>query len=201
MTTAPLILSLNCGGAVAVSEYGTKDGRAGFFCHGWPSSRTMAELTDSRRARIEFAHHFTRWPGIATPRFNPKENFSIGRRSSRNWPTKWGLMNFAFSAFPVARPYAFAAAWAMPERVRAIAVVSGAPPLRVGRSRGFARRFIAGCFLFLSSSSRAFALLVSRRPPFLSLEGSASVSPAPSQTPPTLRRQCHARHRRLRGLL
>ena len=37
--------SLESGATVAFSEYGDPQGAPVFFCHGWPSSRTMAELT------------------------------------------------------------------------------------------------------------------------------------------------------------
>src|SRR2546421_12096347 len=37
-------LTLSNGSAVALSEYGDPRGVPIFFCHGWPSSRTMAEL-------------------------------------------------------------------------------------------------------------------------------------------------------------
>jgi pimeloyl-ACP methyl ester carboxylesterase len=40
-----------------------------------------------------------------------------------------GIDKFRILGISGGAPYAFAAAWAMPERVRAIAVVSGAPPL------------------------------------------------------------------------
>ena len=39
------IVRLENGGTIALSEYGDPRGVPVFFCHGWPSSRTMAELT------------------------------------------------------------------------------------------------------------------------------------------------------------
>src|SRR2546423_10070162 len=39
-------LTLSNGSTVALSEYGDAHGAPIFFCHGWPSSRTMAELAD-----------------------------------------------------------------------------------------------------------------------------------------------------------
>ena len=60
VTNELLEISLVNGRSVAVSEYGDKEGAPIFFCHGWPSSRTMAELTESGGARIALAHHFSR---------------------------------------------------------------------------------------------------------------------------------------------
>src|ERR1043165_10055264 len=37
-------LTLSNGSSIALSEYGEPRGVPIFFCHGWPSSRTMAEL-------------------------------------------------------------------------------------------------------------------------------------------------------------
>lgn len=129
MTTAPLILSLNCGGAVAVSEYGTKTGAPVFFCHGWPSSRTMAELTDAAARELNLRIISPDRPGIRDSSLQPE-------RKLLDWPPllaqladKMGIEQFRMLGISGGAPYAFAAAWAMPERVRAIAVVSGAPPL------------------------------------------------------------------------
>ena len=60
-----------------------------------------------------------------------------------------GIGEFRILGISGGAPYAFAAAWAMPERVRAIAVVSGAPPLADLIDRAACSRFIAGCFFFI----------------------------------------------------
>jgi len=40
------VLTRDNGEQVAFTEYGYPRGKPVIFCHGWPSSRTMAELTD-----------------------------------------------------------------------------------------------------------------------------------------------------------
>src|SRR5438309_11853473 len=40
------LIRLENGGIIAFEEYGDENGLPVIFCHGWPSSRTMARLTD-----------------------------------------------------------------------------------------------------------------------------------------------------------
>jgi len=114
---------------VAVAEYGAQSGAPVFFCHGWPSSRTMAELTDTAARELNLRIISPDRPGI--------RNSSLPReRKLLDWPPllaeladKMGISEFRVLGISGGAPYALAAAWALPERVRAIAVVSGAPPL------------------------------------------------------------------------
>jgi pimeloyl-ACP methyl ester carboxylesterase len=129
VTTALQKISLADGGAVAVSEYGVQDGAPIFFCHGWPSSRTMAELTDSAARELHLRIISPDRPGIRDSSFHPE-------RKLLDWPTvvrqiadQLEIEQFRILGISGGAPYAFAAAWALPARVRAIAVVSGAPPL------------------------------------------------------------------------
>ena len=89
----------------------------------------MAELTDARRANSICALFLPIDPGLEIPRFSPN-------RKLLDWPPllaeladKMDIAEFRILGISGGAPYAFAAAWALPERVRAIAVVSGAPPL------------------------------------------------------------------------
>jgi pimeloyl-ACP methyl ester carboxylesterase len=120
---------LRHGGMVAVSEYGKRNGAPIFFCHGWPSSRTMAELTDAAARELGLRIISPDRPGIRNSSLQPE-------RKLLDWPPllaeladQMNLGDFRILGISGGAPYAFAAAWAMPERVRAIAVVSGAPPL------------------------------------------------------------------------
>lgn len=124
-----LEISLVNGGSVAVSEYGDKEGAPVFFCHGWPSSRTMAELTDAAARDLNLRIISPDRPGIRDSTLDPK-------RKLIDWPPllaeladQMGIDQFRILGISGGGPYAFAAAWALPGRVRAIAVVSGAPPL------------------------------------------------------------------------
>src|SRR5207344_1725875 len=120
---------LRGGGAVAVAEYGVKTGAPVFFCHGWPSSRTMAELTDAAARELNLRVISPDRPGIRNSSMHPE-------RKLLDWPPllaeladKMEIGEFRLLGISGGAPYALAGAWAMPERVRAIAVVSGAPPL------------------------------------------------------------------------
>jgi pimeloyl-ACP methyl ester carboxylesterase len=116
-------------GAVAVSEYGSPSGAPVFFCHGWPSSRTMAELTDTAARELDLRIISPDRPGI--------RNSTLQReRKLLDWPPlleeladKMSIGEFRVLGISGGAPYALAAGWAMPERVRAVAVVSSAPPI------------------------------------------------------------------------
>lgn len=116
-------------GCLAYLEYGDARGRPVLFCHGWPSSSTMGELTDAAARELGVRIISPDRPGIC-------RSALIAERKLVDWPPiarrladHLGLTDFHVLAISGGAPYAFAAGWAMPERVRAISVVSGAPPL------------------------------------------------------------------------
>ena len=200
MDSAPLTLSLRGGGSLAVSEYGQPSGAPVFFCHGWPSSRTMAELTDAAARELNLRIISPDRPGIRNSSLQPD-------RKLLDWPPllaeladQMEIATFRILGISGGAPYALAAAWALPERVRAIAVVSGAPPLAdlTDRSGLLA---LYRWLLFLSASSLAAPLFLSRRAPVPFPETSASFAPAVPPTAATVRCQRDARRGRLRGLL
>lgn len=122
-------LSLKNGGRLAFCEYGDATGTPVFFFHGWPSSRTMAELTDDAARDLNVRVISTDRPGIRDSTFRPD-------RRLIDWPELIGQLadhlqidNFRILAISGGAPYAFATAWKFPDRVRAIAIVSGAAPI------------------------------------------------------------------------
>ncbi|HEV8422823.1 MAG TPA: alpha/beta hydrolase [Chthoniobacterales bacterium] len=129
MTTELSIISLASGQTIALAEYGARDGEPIFFSHGWPSSRTMAELTHTAARELNLRIISPDRPGIRNSSLHPK-------RKLLDWPPlleeladRLGIEQFRMLGISGGTPYALASAWAMAERVRAIAVVSGAPPL------------------------------------------------------------------------
>jgi pimeloyl-ACP methyl ester carboxylesterase len=123
------ILRLRNGASVAISHYGDPRGQPVFFCHGWPSSRTMAELADE--AAREFGAHIISpdRPGIRDSQFQPDRRLT-------DWPAflleiadHFEIGGFRILAISGGAPYAYASGWKTPERIEKIAVVSGAPPL------------------------------------------------------------------------
>ena len=115
------------GQRVAFSEYGDGNGEPVMFCHGWPSSRLMAQFMDEAARELRVRIISPDRPGIA-------DSSLVANRKLLDWaPVVSELADFLkFEKFRVlgisgGAPYAYALAWAMPERVRAVAVVSGAP--------------------------------------------------------------------------
>jgi pimeloyl-ACP methyl ester carboxylesterase len=122
-------LPLQNGGSIALSEYGDPGGAPVFFCHGWPSSRTMAELAHDAARDLGVRIISPDRPGIRDSQFQPD-------RRLIDWPPllngvadHLGIDRFRILAISGGAPYAYASGWMMPERVEKIAVVSGAPPL------------------------------------------------------------------------
>ena len=122
-------LQLDAQARLAFTEYGDPNGAPVIFCHGWPSSCTMAALTDSAAGRLGVRIISPDRPGISGSTL-PRN------RALLDWPgilqrlaDELHLDKFRLLGISGGAPYAYASGWAMPERVRAIAVVSGAPPI------------------------------------------------------------------------
>jgi len=99
------------GAAVAFSEYGDPNGAPVFFCHGWPSSRTMAELTDESAKKLGLRIVSPDRPGIRDSKFQPD-------RTLLDWPplllelaTHLQIDTFKILAISGGAPYAYVAAW------------------------------------------------------------------------------------------
>jgi pimeloyl-ACP methyl ester carboxylesterase len=114
--------------ALAFQEYGDSSGTPVVFCHGWPSSRTMAQLTDEPARNLGIRIISPDRPGISdsTVHFD---------RKLSDWPPVLEKLldvlavdRFRILAISGGAPYAYAAAIALPARVRAIAVVGGVIP-------------------------------------------------------------------------
>lgn len=123
------ILPLTGGGHVAFDEYGDPAGVPVIFCHGWPSSRSMARLAEVAASENGVRLISPDRPGISG------SSYQAGR-TLRDWPeivraltTHLGIERFHLLAISGGAPYAYATAAALPAQVRGLAVVSGAPPL------------------------------------------------------------------------
>ncbi len=123
------VLKLEGGGHVAYDEYGDPQGAPVLFCHGWPSSRSMARLTDEAAKRLQVRIISPDRPGICGSSFQSD-------RTLLDWPrvldalvTHLELKKFRIFAISGGAPYAYVTAWARPEKVEAIAIASGAPPI------------------------------------------------------------------------
>ena len=123
------LIQLGNGSQIAFEEYGDPTGTPVIFCHGWPSSRTMAQLTDDAARQLCIRIVSPDRPGISGSSFQRN-------RKLLEWPPiveqlvdHLGVTKFRMLAISGGAPYAYVTARAMPEQVRAIAIVSGAPPI------------------------------------------------------------------------
>ena len=123
------VVQLEGGGHIAYDEYGDPAGAPVLFCHGWPSSRSMAQLTDDAARALRLRIISPDRPGISGSSFKPERKLS-------EWPPivaaltrQLRIQAFRVLAISGGAPYAFITGAAFPEQVQAIAVVSGAPPI------------------------------------------------------------------------
>ncbi len=114
---------------VAFQEYGDANGVPVIFCHGWPSSRTMALLTDEPARDLGIRIISPDRPGISGSSLQPNRKLADWPRVIERVLDHVGIGEFRALAISGGAPYAYAMAATMPERVRAIAVVAGAIPM------------------------------------------------------------------------
>src|SRR5215471_6611986 len=122
------IVQLHGGAVVAFQEYGDAVGAPVIFCHGWPSSRTMAQLTDEAALSLGVRVISPDRPGISDSSMQRDRKLSDWPRVAEQFVDDLGIDEFRILAISGGAPYAYATVVAMPERVRAIAVVGGVIP-------------------------------------------------------------------------
>jgi pimeloyl-ACP methyl ester carboxylesterase len=117
------------GGVIAFEEYGDASGVPVIFCHGWPSSRTMAQLTDPAARDLGIRIISPDRPGISGSSLKPNRELSDWPPVVRQLVDHLGIGAFYVLGISGGAPYAYGTAAAMPERVRGVAIVSGATPI------------------------------------------------------------------------
>ncbi|HEX4638600.1 MAG TPA: alpha/beta hydrolase [Chthoniobacterales bacterium] len=129
-------VSLGTRGRLAFCEYGDAWGVPVFFFHGWPSSRTMGEFADQAARELNVRIISPDRPGICDSTFQ-------ANRRLLDWPNDLQVLadhlripRFHILAFSGGAPYAYVAGLKMPERVRGMAIVSGAVPFADLRDHG-----------------------------------------------------------------
>src|SRR6266705_1353344 len=123
------LVRLKDGSVIAFEEYGDANGAPVVFCHGWPSSRIMAQLTDNAARDLRIRIISPDRPGISGSTLQPNRKLVDWPQVARQLVDHLGIGEFRMLAISGGAPYAYATARAIPERVRAIAIVSGAPPI------------------------------------------------------------------------
>ncbi len=121
------------GAEIAYDEYGDPAGKPVIFCHGWPSSRSMAELTDGAARELGVRIISPDRPGISGSTFAAERRLIDWPPIVRELAAHLSLDRFRLLAISGGAPYAYATAWALSDQVKAVAIVSGAPPI-AGRS-------------------------------------------------------------------
>ena len=74
------IVQLHDGAVLAFEEYGDRSGVPVIFCHGWPSSRTMAQLADEPARALGVRIISPDRPGISGSSMHPDRKLS-------DWPS------------------------------------------------------------------------------------------------------------------
>jgi pimeloyl-ACP methyl ester carboxylesterase len=117
------------GAVIAFEEYGNANGVPVIFCHGWPSSRTMAQLTDQPARDLGIRIISPDRPGICASSLQLERKLTDWPRVVERIVEHLGVREFRMLAISGGAPYAYATAVAMPQRVQSIAIVGGAPPM------------------------------------------------------------------------
>ena len=122
------VVQLHGGTVVEFDEYGDATGAPVIFCHGWPSSRTMARLADEPARALGVRIISPDRPGISGSTMQPNRKLCDWPRVVERLIDRLHIREFRMLAISGGAPYAYATAKAMPERVRAIAIVGGVIP-------------------------------------------------------------------------
>jgi pimeloyl-ACP methyl ester carboxylesterase len=123
------VLALKTGGRLAYVEYGNAGGTPVLFFHGWPSSGTMGKLVDAAARELNVRIISPDRPGIRDSTFQPNRKLLDWPETAEQLASHLGVNEFRILAISGGAPYAFATAWKIPDRVRAVAIVSGAVPI------------------------------------------------------------------------
>ncbi len=119
-----MLIRLPGGGALAVEEYGDPAGPPVFYFHGWPASRLEAGLIPSLPVRLLAIDR----PGYGRSTPQPGRTLLDWPRDVAIVADRLGLAQFYVVGLSGGAPFAAACAYAMPNRVRGVALVSPVPP-------------------------------------------------------------------------
>ena len=129
-------LILSDGRSLAYAEYGDSHGKPVFFFHGMPGSRLFRppdEITEKTGVRLITTDR----PGYGLSAFQPGRRFLDWPGDISQVADHLGIQKFYAAGHSGGGPYVAACAYALPERVTAAAVLSGAGPVAApGSTRG-----------------------------------------------------------------
>jgi pimeloyl-ACP methyl ester carboxylesterase len=167
---------LTGGGQLAFMEYGNPKGPPVVFCHGWPASCTMAELTHTAAQELGVRIISPDRPGISG-------SSAMNNRKLSDWPPvleqladHLGLTDFRMLGISGGTPYAFVSGWALPSRVRGIAVASGAPPIAELQDQGGLLPLYRWMLFLYSRCPDLLRMCFRATRPFVSMKASVHVA-------------------------
>jgi pimeloyl-ACP methyl ester carboxylesterase len=123
-----LSISLRDGCILAYAEYGDPHGKPIFFFHGTPGSRFFRppdEITTYLGVRLICVDR----PGYGESTFQPGRRFLDWPYDIAQLADSLGIDKFAVAGHSGGGPYVLACAVALPKRIKAAAVISGAGPM------------------------------------------------------------------------
>jgi pimeloyl-ACP methyl ester carboxylesterase len=110
-------------------EVGAPDGRPVVFLHGWPSSRLMGRVWAATAARRGWRVLAPDRPGIGRSPRRDGWSFTAWPPVLERFLDERGLVRCPIIGLSGGGPYALASGVLRPDRITAVAVISGAPPL------------------------------------------------------------------------
>ncbi len=189
MTSSPdtSILALKDGRQLGYAEYGEAQGIPVIGFHGMPGSRFMLQSAEKAAQAAGIRLIAPERPGYGLTQPNPYGTLQEYTKDIQELADSLGIKRFGIMGFSGGGPYALACAHAMPQRLTAVALVSGMGPLRFPGSTAGMRRSNRKMFLLGRLSPRLAGCLISRsvRSSENSIEAlvQAGISPAPDLSP------------------
>jgi pimeloyl-ACP methyl ester carboxylesterase len=171
------VVRLPDGAVVAFQEYGDPLGTPVIFCHGWPSSRTMAQLAHEPARALGIRIISPDRPGISDSSMQLNRKLSDWPRVVEHLANDLEIEKFRILAISGGAPYAYATAIAMPERVRAIAIVGGVIPFAELKDFKGLLPFYRWMLAFYRNRPQLLRQLFFLARPFLSVRAPIRVRP------------------------
>jgi pimeloyl-ACP methyl ester carboxylesterase len=142
-------ITLRDGRLLGYAEYGTPRGKPVFFFHGNPSSRLGGKLMDEAANEINARIISVDRPGIGLSDFKPGRQYLDWPDDVTELADILRVDRFAILGISSGAPHTAACAFKIPERISAMAIVSGPCPFNVavateGMSMAWRLRALAG---------------------------------------------------------
>ncbi len=135
-------IRLRDGRRAAYSAVGAADGYPVLYLHGAIGSpRWRTPILDAAIAALGLRYVALERPGFGGSDPHPGRTVAGYAADVEDLADELGWRRFAVVGVSAGAPYALACAWAMPERVSAVAAVSTLPPPRAARSGRFRLRY------------------------------------------------------------